>query len=318
MNPFGTATGTEWLKGNLHSHTTNSDGAASIDQRIGEYIDAGYDFLSITDHHRITAIDSHTASKGIVLIPGVELHPKNPYGGPTYHILAHNVSQDIEAREMAPQDVIDHVVSTGGIVWLAHPYWNDIVIERDVLPLTGWTGVEVFNSGCARYGRGDSSVHWDQWMKRTGGPIPAIATDDSHTRPGDGEDRFQGFSWVRSVSRDPADILRALASGMSYSSCGPTIHTVKAERITEESAGSKPISITVESSPIIRVSAICDAYGGDYPRGPASEEFVRAEVRIPECRFVRLELVDSMGRKAWTNPMTIEELLQAADERAVV
>lgn len=310
MNPFNPAEadGREWLKGNLHTHTTHSDGAIPLDRRIAEYAEAGYDFLSITDHHVITRVSGHDYGS-IVLIPGVELHPKNPHGGPTYHLLVHNVTEDIEAREMAPQDVIDHARSQGGIVWLAHPYWNDVMIDRDVLPLTGLAGIEVYNAGCARDGRGDSSVHWDQWMKRSGDPVPAIATDDAHSRPRDGEDRFQGYTWVLARDRSPAAVLEALTSGMSYASCSPLIHSLTAERITGEDAGPRPIAITVESSPVVRISGICDAFGGDFPPGPATTEFDSAVVRVPECRYVRLELADAMGRKAWTNPMALEQLL---------
>src|SRR5216683_1364678 len=38
------------LKGNLHAHTTFSDGRFSIDEVIARYRELGYDFLDITDH----------------------------------------------------------------------------------------------------------------------------------------------------------------------------------------------------------------------------------------------------------------------------
>jgi len=45
-----------WFKGNLHTHTTNSDGALSPEQTIRLYKKNGYDFLSITEHEVVTDI----------------------------------------------------------------------------------------------------------------------------------------------------------------------------------------------------------------------------------------------------------------------
>jgi len=45
-----------WFKGNLHTHTTRSDGAEDPAATIERYISLGYHFLSITDH-RETALD---------------------------------------------------------------------------------------------------------------------------------------------------------------------------------------------------------------------------------------------------------------------
>ena len=41
-----------WYKGNLHTHTTLSDGAVAPDESIKRYKNAGYDFLAITDHRK--------------------------------------------------------------------------------------------------------------------------------------------------------------------------------------------------------------------------------------------------------------------------
>ena len=46
-----------WYKGNIHCHTTNSDGVLSPYQLIVEYANKGYDFLAITDHNYITYIE---------------------------------------------------------------------------------------------------------------------------------------------------------------------------------------------------------------------------------------------------------------------
>ena len=45
--------GKRWYKGQLHTHTCWSDGRALPEQAAQAYLDAGYDFLAITDHNRI-------------------------------------------------------------------------------------------------------------------------------------------------------------------------------------------------------------------------------------------------------------------------
>ena len=65
------------LKGNLHAHTTFSDGRRPVEEVVARYRDLGYDFLAITDHDdriqddywfRIPPSDDR-----MIVLPGVEL-----------------------------------------------------------------------------------------------------------------------------------------------------------------------------------------------------------------------------------------------------
>lgn len=47
---FTDAFGKIWYKGNLHTHTTNSDGAYTPEETIALYKSKDYDFLALTDH----------------------------------------------------------------------------------------------------------------------------------------------------------------------------------------------------------------------------------------------------------------------------
>ena len=44
----------KWYKGNLHTHTTESDGALDPAEVVRRYREAQYDFLALTDHGRVT------------------------------------------------------------------------------------------------------------------------------------------------------------------------------------------------------------------------------------------------------------------------
>jgi hypothetical protein len=51
-NPY--ASKGRWLKGSIHCHTTESDGACTPQEIIDWHADNGYSFLAITDHNKIT------------------------------------------------------------------------------------------------------------------------------------------------------------------------------------------------------------------------------------------------------------------------
>lgn len=68
------------LRGDLHAHTFHSDGKESPEIVAAYYRKNGFDFLSITDHHRyspsLEAIDAYkNVEIGLSLIPGEEVHP---------------------------------------------------------------------------------------------------------------------------------------------------------------------------------------------------------------------------------------------------
>ena len=66
-----------WVKGNIHTHTTESDGDADPKSVMKWYKDHEYDFLVITDHNHRTIIDfdnnNPQSEKELVLIPGEEV-----------------------------------------------------------------------------------------------------------------------------------------------------------------------------------------------------------------------------------------------------
>ena len=47
----------KWFKGNLHTHTTNSDGDTAPEHVAEWYEENGYDWLCLTDHNHLTILD---------------------------------------------------------------------------------------------------------------------------------------------------------------------------------------------------------------------------------------------------------------------
>src|SRR2546425_11927676 len=75
-----------WLRGNLHAHTTYSDGVKTPQELLAEYEALGYDFLAITDHEDLIGSRYWRAlprlRTRLLLFPGVELN----YTGVEQHI----------------------------------------------------------------------------------------------------------------------------------------------------------------------------------------------------------------------------------------
>ena len=59
-----------WLRGNLHMHTTRSDGRVSVEEAIARYERAGYDFIAVTDHW--VRSEKGTTAGGMLLLSGCE------------------------------------------------------------------------------------------------------------------------------------------------------------------------------------------------------------------------------------------------------
>ena len=152
-----------WYKGNLHAHTTNSDGRLSPEEVIALYRGAGYDFLSITDHEGVTW-PAASRGPGFLLLPGVELNGGRSEIGERFHVLGfglERVGTLPPESERTTQQAIDWIIAHGGAAVLAHPHWSGHTCA-DLLRWAGHLGVEVFNTTCeVGIGKGISTVQWD-------------------------------------------------------------------------------------------------------------------------------------------------------------
>lgn len=80
-NPYQEIAGASWKKGNLHAHTTASDGERDHQEVIDDYIQRGYDYLMISDHDIFTSPSDYEQfdSGKLVLISGNEVTANGPH-----------------------------------------------------------------------------------------------------------------------------------------------------------------------------------------------------------------------------------------------
>src|SRR5213593_3122874 len=300
-SPFA-ATG-KWLRCALHAHTTRSDGELSPDELVSLYERAGFDVLAITDHWVRTEARS---TDRLLVVPSSELSYLLP-GEADGHLLAFGIDEDPREFVRTGPDLAAAaawVGEHGGVAYLAHPYWSGAPASGLKLS-DGVAGLEVYNAGCElEVGRGLSTVHWDDLLER-GGRYFGIATDDSHHADFD-----SGFAWVWAhvAERSQAAVLDALATGSFYSSAGPLVHELHLENGSVEVLCSPCQRVTLCTSPrrgsSVSAGRFGYRYGGEILCESDEGKITGARLDRPAgSPYGRIELVDSYGRKAWTNPL---------------
>lgn len=286
VNPF--AGPGNWYRGNLHTHTTNSDGAHSPEEAVARYRAAGYDFLSLTDHSFVT--EAASAGDDLLLLTGTELDGDACEIGASFHVVGFGLARGGEVpRSPKVNQAIAWILEHGGEAVLAHPYWSGLTY-RDLLRCKGHVGIEVFNTVCeGMIAKGHSSVHWDDLLSR-GRLLWGLAVDDCH--------RSRGLGYASVMVKAPAltrdAIMQALRTGNFYSTNGPTIEEVALE-------GDR---ISVRASPVKQINFMSQSWLGQQHRASEGETITEATFTPRgEERYVRVEICDGDGWRAWTNPV---------------
>ncbi len=142
--------------GNMHLHTTASDGVGTHDEVAAAAARAGLDFIIYTDHN--TWVDGVSgwyrdaeSGRSVLRLMGQEINDQNREPE-CNHLLCHFISSDLNGAAANPQKLIDAVAGRGGLTFLAHP------IERpgfgaaeQTYPWVNWevtdfTGIELWNA----------------------------------------------------------------------------------------------------------------------------------------------------------------------------
>lgn len=299
LSPFS-APGRFW-RGNIHTHSTGSDGGRSVEDVIGYYRQAGYDFLTISDHFMERfdfPITDTTAYRGnsFTTILGAELHAPAISTGEKWHIVAAGLPADFAptSETETGAELAQRAADVGAFIGLAHPAWYHLTLD-DALTIECAHSVEVYNHGAAlKTDRGNGFYLLDQMLAK-GKRVTGYASDDAHFKGND--DGAGGWMMVRSETLDPDDLLTAMKAGQFYSSQGPQIHSVSIE-------GNE---IVVECSPAISVIAV--GYGSTSAK-KIGLGITEARLSLPRFkdRYFRVIVSDQFHRKAWTNPVWLDDL----------
>ncbi len=298
-----TAPGRFW-RGNLHTHSTRSDGVLAPEEVCRRYRAEGYDFLALTDHfigsYGYPIVDTvPMRSAGFTTILGAELHSGAMANGELWHILAVGLPPDFApanspdfhvhpGQESGP-DIATRAVAAGAFVAIAHPQWSGLTLA-DARSISVAHAVEVYNHGCATgCDRPDGFAIADLLLTE-GRRVSLIATDDAHfSEP----DHFGGWVMVKAAENVPEALLAALKRGDYYSSQGPELRDVRLERD----------HVVVECSAVSTVIAMGAGTGA---KGVHGQSMTRADVplaRLNDSPWLRVAVIDAAGKRAWSNPI---------------
>lgn len=210
------------MRGNTHCHVcTSVDGHEDPAVAAATYRKAGFDYLAITDHHKVdgSVLAVEALSKlphGLALYYGEEVHVPNAYihiinvGARIenvgidawYHMNEDAVNSEVDsiARDavlpegVEPYDwawrkyVADKIHNNGGIAIIAHPFWEYDAhnTSNDMLEYLIATGtfdaMEVLGGQVPGSAEANMQVAFWNDMRAKGYFIPVVGADDAHRR----------------------------------------------------------------------------------------------------------------------------------------
>jgi hypothetical protein len=115
---------------------------------------------------------------------------------------------------------------------------------------------------------------------------------------------------VRAPERTAEAVLQALETGAFYSSAGPLLHEVRRDGDVVAVRCSPCRAVTLVSGKSIGAAVNAGRLGyrhaGEIVREDEGGLVVEARLTIPPAaRHVRVEVTDTLGRKAWANPVAV-------------
>jgi hypothetical protein len=282
-----------WLKGNTHIHSTASDGGKNFNELGQMYHAAGYDFLFRTDHWVASDVRTDPSDYPLLWLDGVELDGTDTNGG-EYHVVALGSFMGLR-RGMGLEQGMEAARAQGGLLILAHPHWIGNTFEEALR--WRFDGVEVYNHVCRWLnGKGDGGPYWSAMLMQSANTL-AFAVDDAHISPAH-PGWNGGWVMVNAAACSPEAILSAIWAGNFYSSCGPRIESIDYQG-DEVSIRCSPVQFARLVGP-----GSHGARAGSFEGGLLTGATFKVS---PSWRYACIDIEDEQGRRAWTNPLFIEE-----------
>lgn len=313
-----------WYKGNIHSHTTVSDGMLTQEQSVKLYRDHGYHFLCLSEHDIFTDVREQFNTEDFIILPGVEAtavlyRAKGTNERYKIHhlhgILGTSAMQEAASEgayrhlqyipplkffgewngREAAQCVADQLRNHGCAVTYNHPIWSRVT-EEDFIHTQGVCSLEIFNFNTVQESNtGYDVTYWDR-MLRMGRRMNAFASDDNHNE-GLFEDSCGGWICVQAPDLSHDSIVQNFMDGNYYSSSGPEICDW----------GIKDGKVWIDTSKVNHINFVCGNVINDGTT-VLGERFkdtlVHGEYALKGHEtYIRVEAVDQYGQTAWTNPI---------------
>ena len=300
-----------FYKGNLHGHSTRSDGVVDPEQVCSRYREAGYDFTCLTEHfleiYGYPLVDTRPyRSDGFTTLIGAELHSGAMLNGELWHILAVGLPIDfqppraphfrpVEGQESGP-DIARRARDAGAFVVIPHPEWSALTL-KDAMSIDAAHAVEIYNFASGVTSDRAAGAYMLDQMLSAGRQVSLCATDDSHFSS---QDYFGGFTMVKAESNDPDQLVAALKAGHCYASNGPEIHDIVWE--------DRHVNVSCSPAKAVIVQGKGSASAVEFGDG-LTEARIRLD-RFDASPWMRVTVVDSREGRAWGQPYFREPIVK--------
>ena len=293
-----------WLKGNIHSHSTASDGDLPPETMLQSFARRGYGFMSVTDHNHYVDYSDWKIGD-MVIIPGFEL--SGMLGGKPVHLnfIQQGTDSPFESGTHFKMGTTEETVAfcrkyqDQFLIILNHPDWS-LLEFQDIADVDFLTGVEIYNWGTELGENMGESVHfWESGLRR-GWRWKGLATDDNHHGYTEQEgwpfdcwyiDAYGGWINVKVRDKSQKAIIEAIQNGNFYASSGPEIY----DFYVEDNA------VHITCSPVDRIIIKGEHRNIRRAIGPG---LTNAVIELRDNKeYVRAECIDANGKVAWTNPI---------------
>ncbi|CAG7653711.1 CehA/McbA family metallohydrolase [Paenibacillus allorhizosphaerae] len=208
-----------WLKGDLHTHSVNSDGKYTLEENAAIMEQLGCDFIAMTDHNAISQNLTYPRGTSVVMIPGMEFTTN--FG----HSNFLGVTDPLRDFRVKDQDDVNARLAEarerGAKIVLNHPHCDHCAWEWDFNVDHDW--VEVWNGPWTA--RNERTLAWWQSELASGRRLTAIGGSDVH-RPDPYVKHAMPCTWVYASSKTVEGILEGIDRGhvhISYAPDGPFV-----------------------------------------------------------------------------------------------
>jgi len=319
-----------FYKANLHAHTNMSDGLDSPEKVKEIFSSMGYSIVAYTDHD-VFVDRSHLCDDNFLALNGVEEEINGQDFGsgwlnmetchlnfialdqdnlncPCYHRSKYFYANAPKYRNLVKYDealpdferyytpeCINAMLLEGRKRGF-YTIYNHPTGSLEKYPVyskyDNMHAMEIYNGIWIN----DSQAYDD--MISLGKSIHCVGGDDSHSKEG------SGFSWtmIKADKLEYRSVTNALLNGNFYSSRGPEIYDLYVENGV--------IYIKTSEAQAIFFSTAARSPGRQYLRAKEGSYINEAEFKVlPECRYVRIVVIDLNGCTASTNAYAVEELL---------
>lgn len=210
-----------WYKGELHAHSTESDGRYPVSTVIDAGINTGLDFFALTDHFTVSQWHklAELVNDNMVLLRSCEI--TSHHGHANLHGIRHWVDVYVDRAGWRMEQAAEAAHEQGGLFCVNHPYsgdlgWRAYDFDWDKADL-----MEIYHN------LEGSNNHlqlplWDRLLHQ-GHRIVGVGGTDSHD-PFEGTHKLgQLVTWVYADELSERGIVDGLQRGRVYVSRGPEL-----------------------------------------------------------------------------------------------